>query len=247
MSLLHSIRMLDIQAIADAHSLGNNVSYFSIEQAHRGLTVTATSQVDVANRQLPSETRPWEEMSSQLKTDRSAETIAAYQFAFASESMKPFAGLGEYAKTSFTPGRPFLDAAVELTSRIYDDFDYDPKATTIHAPIQGVLGNRHGVCQDFAHLQIGCLRSLGLAARYVSGYLRTEPPPGKPRLVGADASHAWHSVYCGEAGWIDVDPTNGLVASSDHITVAWGADYNDVCSISGRNRRRWRPCNDRVR
>ncbi len=122
---------------------------------------------------------------------------------------------------------------MDLTGRIFRDFKYDPRATTIQTPITEVFEKRHGVCQDFAHLQIGCLRSLGIPARYVSGYLRTIPPPGKPRLVGADASHAWLSAYCGEAGWIDVDPTNDALVSTDHITVAWGRDYNDVSPIQG--------------
>jgi transglutaminase-like putative cysteine protease len=134
---------------------------------------------------------------------------------------------------SFVPGRPILAATLDLTDRIHREFRYDPTATTISTPLEEVLRLRRGVCQDFAHLQIGCLRSLGLAARYVSGYLLTMPPPGQPRLIGSDASHAWLSVYCGEAGWIEIDPTNNVIPGTSHITLAWGRDYSDVCPING--------------
>ena len=214
---------------------GNNVSYFSIDQAHRGLTVTATSRVRVAPPTPPSasEVQTWEDIVEQLSTDRSVDNLDALQFVASSPSIKPFEALHEYARQSFPARRRILEAVVDLTDRIHEEFKYDPRATTIHTPIQEVFEKRHGVCQDFAHFQIGCIRSMGLAARYVSGYLRTLPPPGKPRLVGADASHAWLSVYCGEAGWIDIDPTNNVLTSTDHITVAWGRDYNDVCPIQG--------------
>jgi transglutaminase-like putative cysteine protease len=116
---------------------------------------------------------------------------------------------------------------------MHSDFDYDDKATTVSTPVLEAFHQRAGVCQDFAHVGIACLRSLGLAARYVSGYLRTTPPPGKPRLIGADASHAWLSLYCGEAGWVDADPTNNGLATTDHITLAIGRDYSDCCPIQG--------------
>jgi len=215
---------------------GNKVSHFSINQPHLGLTVTGRSRITVEDPVRPAakETPPWEEVANWLRSDLSPGTLEACQFRFDSPGIKPFAGLGEYAKVSFPPGRPILEGVMELTRRIHKEFRYDPRATTIQTPIQEVFEQRHGVCQDFAHLQIGCLRSLGLAARYVSGYLRTEPPPGKPRLVGADASHAWLSVYCGAAaGWIDVDPTNDLLVKADHVSVAWGRDYHDVCPVQG--------------
>tara|TARA_R110002111_G_scaffold262289_1_gene337852 strand:+ start:147993 stop:148904 length:912 start_codon:yes stop_codon:yes gene_type:complete len=214
---------------------GNDVSYFSIDQAHLGLAVTATSRVTVSP--IPevseAETPSWETVVKELANDRSPEGLDADQFVFDSRGVKHFPALVDYAKVSFEKDRPILSAALDLTSRIYKDFKYDPRATTVHTEIHEVFEERHGVCQDFAHFQIGCLRSIGLAARYVSGYLRTEPPPGKPRLVGADASHAWLSVYCGKAGWVDMDPTNNVRASTDHITVAWGRDYYDVCPIQG--------------
>ncbi|WP_339908364.1 transglutaminase family protein [Symmachiella dynata] len=214
---------------------GNDVSYFSIYQTHRGLTVTATSDVAVsaAPEVVPDDTAPWEQVAAQLKTDRAVEVLDAYQYVFDSSSIQRFPELAEYVKPSFPAGRPILAGVIDLTARIYNDFTYDPRATTVHTPIREVFEQRHGVCQDFAHLQIGCLRSIGLAARYVSGYLRTEPPPGKPRLVGSDASHAWLAVYCGEAGWVGIDPTNNVLASTDHITIGWGREYNDVCPIQG--------------
>ena len=142
--------------------------------------------------------------------------------------------LAAYAKESFPAGRPILQATADLTRRIYEDFEYRPQSTDVNTQVAEVFGKRVGVCQDFAHLQIACLRSLGLAARYVSGYLRTIPPPGKPRLVGADASHAWLGVYCGgDVPWIDFDPTNNMIPDTDHVAVAYGRDYGDVCPVQG--------------
>lgn len=213
----------------------NQVSYFSIEQAHRGLTIAATSHVELGEPTAfsPSDSPAWETIVHDLQSKQSKDALAAYEFVPASKLTQPFDDLVDYVKPSFTPHRPIAEAVIDLTSRIHDEFQYDPQATTIHTPIRAVFHHRHGVCQDFAHLQIACLRSLGLAARYVSGYLRTIPPPGKQRLVGVDASHAWLSVYCGERGWLDIDPTNNVVPSKDHITVAWGRDYLDVCPIQG--------------
>ncbi len=134
---------------------------------------------------------------------------------------------------SFFPGRSLLDAAADLTRRIYHDFKYDPKTSTITTTLPEIMKLRAGVCQDFAHLQIGCMRSMGLPARYVSGYLLTTPPPGKPRLIGADASHAWLSVYLPDFGWLDLDPTNNMIPTDKHITVAWGRDFGDVSPLRG--------------
>ena len=214
---------------------GNGVSYFSIDQAHQSLTVTSKCRVSVSAcpKPLPNLTVAWDELAAKLKANPGPDLLDVVQFVFDSPSIKQFPALKDYACASFSQGRPILEAVLDQTARIHRDFTYNPRATTIHTPVQEVFENRHGVCQDFAHLQIGCLRSLGLAARYVSGYLRTQPPPGKTRLIGADASHAWLSIYCGEAGWIDIDPTNNVVTSTDHITVAWGRDYTDVCPIQG--------------
>jgi len=161
------------------------------------------------------------------------ETIQAAEFTHAS----PLVGFDQaalaYATQSFPPGRPFLEGVLDLTSRIYQDFTFDPEATQITTPLEEVMARRRGVCQDFAHVEIAALRALGLPARYVSGYIRTYPPEGSAGLVGVDASHAWVSVYCPGSGWIDVDPTNDLVAGEEHILVAWGRDYTDVSPIRG--------------
>ena len=159
--------------------------------------------------------------------------LAAYQFIFESPRIRPSEELAAYALRSFTPGRDLREALLDFTVRIYTDFKFDAKATNVRTPTEEVFRKRRGVCQDFAHLQIACLRSLNLAARYVSGYLRTYPPPGRPRLVGADASHAWVSVYCPGSGWLDLDPTNNLVVSHSHVTLAWGRDYGDVSPLRG--------------
>jgi len=141
--------------------------------------------------------------------------------------------LAEYTAPSFTKERPLLEAVADLTGRIHRDFTFDRTATTVATPLQTVFRTRRGVCQDFAHLEIACLRSLGLAARYVSGYLESVPPPDQPRLTGADASHAWVSVFCPPVGWVDVDPTNDVLADERHVTVAWGRDYGDVSPLRG--------------
>ncbi len=216
---------------------GNHATYFTVEEPHDKLTVRAVSLVDVSPSP-PADTtssRSWESVRETLKQERSPQSLEACQFVFDSPYIKASPELVRYASPSFTPGRPLLEAALDLTHRIHADFRYDPTATTITTPLREVLEQRRGVCQDFAHLEIGCLRSLGLAARYVSGYLRTEPPPGQPRLVGADASHAWLSVYCPFVGWIGLDPTNDRIPSDKHISLAWGRDYDDVSPIKGVN------------
>jgi transglutaminase-like putative cysteine protease len=214
---------------------GNHVTFLTIQEPHRHLTVTARSRVEVFPTVQPSpqDTPAWDTVRDALRHDRTAADLEAYQFIFDSPYVSSSAALRRYAIQAFPPGRPLLAAVLDLTERIHHDFAYDPQATSIHTPLDEVLHNRHGVCQDFAHVQIGCLRALGLAARYVSGYLVTQPPPGQPRLVGADASHAWVSVYCPGFGWFDVDPTNNVVPSDQHITVALGRDYSDVSPIKG--------------
>lgn len=214
---------------------GNLLNYFSIEESHRRLAVTATSRVEIRPPDLPdpAQTIPWELMRDGLPRDLSRPGLEAIQFRVNSPGAAATPALRDYASASFPAGRPILEAALDLTGRIHREFKYDPTATTVSSPLHEVFQLRRGVCQDFAHVEIGCLRSLGLPARYVSGYLRTLPPPGRPRLVGADASHAWLSVYCGDAGWIDLDPTNNVLPTTDHITVAWGRDYHDVCPIKG--------------
>lgn len=214
---------------------GNRLNSFSMLEAHRGLTISATTEIEVRENALPNAaaTSPWEAVRDLLPAVRSAVGLANFQYVFDSPRVKSSSSLRDYASISFNAKRPILEAVLDLTARIYREFEYAPKTTTVNTSIDEVLANRKGVCQDFAHVEIACLRSLGLAARYVSGYLRTIPPPGKPRMVGADASHAWIAVYCGDAGWIDVDPTNNVLSNTDHITLAWGRDYDDVCPVRG--------------
>jgi transglutaminase-like putative cysteine protease len=155
------------------------------------------------------------------------------EFSYESPLIEVGSKLAEFAAASLAPGRPVVDAALDLMHRIHRGFAFDADATTVATSVSQVLANGHGVCQDFAHLQIACLRSVGLAARYVSGYLLTDPPPGQERLIGADASHAWLSVWCPRHGWVDLDPTNDLVPDLRHLTVAWGRDYGDVSPLKG--------------
>lgn len=214
---------------------GNRTLHFSLSEPHRSLDVVATSVVDVV-APLPndaSRTPPWEGVVERLRTDRRRDVLDAYETTFESPFVKNVPGLEEYARPSFGAGRPILEAVRDLTSRIHDDFTYDPRATDVSTPLEDVLSKRTGVCQDFAHLMIGCLRAYGLSARYVSGYLLTRPPPGKPRLVGADASHAWVATWLPEHGWVDLDPTNDLVPGEEHVTVAVGRDFDDVTPLRG--------------
>jgi transglutaminase-like putative cysteine protease len=176
---------------------------------------------------------PWEDVRTFLQAGRDDTTLDAYQYAFDSPYVARGAELAEFAAPSFAPGRPLLDALLDLSQRIHAEFHYDPEATVTATPLKEVLELRRGVCQDFAHLAIGCLRSVGLAARYISGYLLTNPPPGQAKLVGADASHAWLAVYFPEHGWLEVDPTNNLMPHDRHIVLAWGRDYDDVSPIKG--------------
>jgi transglutaminase-like putative cysteine protease len=154
-------------------------------------------------------------------------------FLLESEFIEFIDGLKDYSQKSFSTGRPLLEAVEDLMLRIYKDFKYDPGFSSIATPLIEVLKHRKGVCQDFAHLAIACLRMQGLAARYISGYLETVPPKGQKRLVGADASHAWFSVYVPHLGWVDFDPTNAKIPDEQHITAAWGRDYADVAPLKG--------------
>jgi len=214
---------------------GNRTDYFSIQQPHDTLQVTATSVVEVsAPPQLELvEALPWEVARDRLRVDHTPTIVEATQFVLDSPSVAADAALRDYAAPSFTPGRPLLEAVHDLMQRIYSEFKYDPEFSTIATPLKEVLAHRSGVCQDFAHLAIGCLRTHGLAARYVSGYIETQPPPGQERLVGADASHAWFSVFQPGSGWFDFDPTNNQVPREQHITVAWGRDFTDVTPLKG--------------
>jgi len=216
---------------------GNRTDCFSIQQPHDRLVVTATSDVEVVSAEAGlfehSHELPWETVRDVLRGERSGAGIEAVQFTLDSPMIATEALLADYARPSFPPGRPLVEAVHDLIGRIYREFKYDPEFSSIATPLKAVLEHRRGVCQDFAHLAIGCLRAQGLAARYVSGYIETDPPPGKEKLAGADASHAWFAVFQPDLGWLDFDPTNNQRPGERHITVAWGRDFADVTPLKG--------------
>ena len=214
---------------------GNRTNYFGLLEPHRKLEVTATSLVETGRVYLPDfELTPtWEQVADRLRTDLRRDVLEATQMRFASPSVPLIDELRDYAQVSFPDQRPLLVGVWELMGRIHADFAYDVNATDLATPLISVMRSRRGVCQDFAHVMLGCLRSLGLAARYTSGYLRTRPPPGRPRLIGADASHAWVAVWVPEHGWVDFDPTNNLCPGEEHITLAFGRDFSDVTPLRG--------------
>jgi len=235
--LFHDIQIDPAPAVFSQRKdyFGNQVTFVTLEGAHRKLVVTGRSRVAVAPAFIPdaAETPSWESVRQASRSDRSGAALEATEFTFGSP-LVPVDGLyGEYADGSFTPHRPIMEAVLDLLARIHADFKFDATATTVSTPLSEMMRNRRGVCQDFAHLLIACLRSLGLPARYVSGYLETLPAPGQPKLSGVDASHAWVSFFCPGLGWLDVDPTNNLLPSLQHITLGWGRDYADVCPIRG--------------
>lgn len=217
---------------------GNRTDYFSIQQPHDLLKVTAVSEVELGGAAQnglfeAGSGLAWEAVRETLRQDRSPTGLEAFQYTLDSPMLACAEDLTAYALPSFSAGRPFAEAVADLMGRIFADFTFDPAFSTVATPLREVLEHRSGVCQDFAHLGIACLRSLGLAARYVSGYIETDPPPGRERLVGADASHAWFSVYQPGQGWSDYDPTNNQRPAQRHITVAWGRDYSDVTPLKG--------------
>ncbi len=214
---------------------GNPTSFFTLQEPHHRMMIVATSELDLTRAPAPAAdaTPAWDAFRHDLRKDVSAEGLRAREMTFASPFVPVGARFAEYARPSFAAGRPILEAVLDLTRRVHAEFAYRPGATSVTTPVAEVLEQRFGVCQDFAHLEIACLRALGLPARYVSGYLRTSPAPDRERLVGSDASHAWLAIYCGDSGWIGVDPTNDLVVSDQHVTVAWGRDYGDVSPIKG--------------
>jgi transglutaminase-like putative cysteine protease len=235
--LEHSLELLPGAAAQHLHTdyFGNEVAFVAIEGAHRQLRVAARSRVAIAPAFIPdpSETPPWEKVRHLCRTDRSKPVLEASEFTFASALVPVEPVFRAFAEQCFSPGRLLLEAVLALSDRIHHEFTFDATATTVSTPVPQVLEQRRGVCQDLAHLMIACLRSLGLPARYVSGYLETLPPPGQPKLIGADASHAWIAFFCPGLGWIDVDPTNNLLPSMQHITLAWGRDYSDVSPVRG--------------
>ncbi len=217
-------------------AFGNVSTYFAVQQPHESLTVTAISEVLVTPQSnLLDSAFPtsWETAREHMKTSANIEALSARPYLIESPFVTLSPELAAYAAPSFIPGRPLLEVVHELMQRIFEEFSYDPHFSTIATPLSEVLAHKKGVCQDFAHLAIACLRSHGLAARYVSGYIETLPAPGQEKLVGADASHAWFSVYVPYFGWMDFDPTNNQIPLSQHVVTAWGRDYSDVTPLKG--------------
>ncbi len=214
---------------------GNHMAVFSLQEPHAALSVMAITELELSDACLMTDraTLSWEQAAQVLRSQRDPATLDAFQYTFDSPHVHRSADLAAFATPSFTPGTPLLEGVKSLNQRIFDEFDFVPGVTSVTTTATDVLHLKRGVCQDFAHLMIGCLRSLGLAARYVSGYLDTHPPPGMPKLVGADASHAWVSVFVPDFGWVDFDPTNGIVPENQHLTVAWARDYDDVGPVRG--------------
>lgn len=214
---------------------GNRLTLFTIREPHCELVVQASSEVTVTEQgsQWADALIPWEEAIGAVAADASARGLDTYQFAFESPRIPISDTFAAYARKSFVRCRPFGDALLDLTRRIHQEFIFDKDATTVRTTPEDVLRKKRGVCQDFAHLQIACLRSIGIPARYVSGYLRTSTSPERDRAVGADVSHAWVAAYCTGAGWLETDPTNNLIPSDGHVTLAWGRDYGDISPLRG--------------
>ena len=224
------------EMIAATDYFGNSINRAVISVPHMELRVRAESVVILHARDVAAADTcidPWEQCRDELAAARTAADRGAAEFLFDSPHVPASAALSAFATRIFQPRRPLVEAVRELSSAIHRDFEFDPSATSISTPIDEVLQIRRGVCQDFAHLMIGCLRSAGLAARYVSGYILTNPPPGQPRLIGADGSHAWVSVHMPRLGWTDFDPTNDCQVDREHVTLAWGRDFSDVTPARG--------------
>jgi len=215
---------------------GNQSFHFEIQRTHEHLTIVSESEVDVNAQHSALQLDlgiSCDEARSLLAHGKQPDLLFAREFMLDSPAVHASDELRDYAQSSFQGDRPLLSAVSELTRRIYDDFTYSPESTTVATPVSEVMRTRAGVCQDFAHLQVGCLRSMGFPAKYVSGYIETLPPPGREKLVGADASHAWISVYSPNEGWFEFDPTNNQICDDQHIITAWGRDYFDVTPLRG--------------
>jgi len=223
------------QSLRRVGPFGEEVLSVVVSAPHKALIIEARARLDVHAPPIGlAFSSPWEAVR-----DRSFETAwlgpeGPASFLYPTRRTPLTAAITDYARASFPKGRPIIEAAAELMTRMHDEFVYDPEATDVSTPAAEAFAARHGVCQDFAHIMICGLRGLGLPAAYVSGYLRTRPPPGRPRLEGADATHAWVSLWCGEAsGWVGFDPTNAILVQNDHIVLAIGRDYADVAPIDG--------------
>lgn len=215
---------------------GNNVLYFAVQEEHSSLKVTVLSHIEKKPGKALSpglyQHTPWEQVVSDIHA-RDGHFFDAKQFTGPTAMTDASPDVFDYATVSFLPGRSFQDASMDLVRRIHHDFEFKPGFSSIATPLQEVMAQRKGVCQDFAHLGIACIRAMGLPARYVSGYIETLPPDGKEKLAGVDASHAWFSIFIPDTGWVDLDPTNNMLVGDQHITVGWGRDYADVPPLKG--------------
>jgi len=215
---------------------GNKILYFAVQQEHSSLKVTVLSQIEkIKPRNVTMalySNIPWEEINKMLSKPGD-DNFDARQFISATAMTSSSKEIHEYAKQSFTPSRSIFEAVSDLVQRIYNEFEFKPGFTTVATPLKEVMEERKGVCQDFAHLAIACVRSMGLPARYVSGYIETIAPEGAEKLTGVDASHAWFSIFIPQSGWIDFDPTNNIMPSDQHITIGWGRDYSDIPPLKG--------------
>jgi len=223
-------------AVSHLDHFGNNIDIYRIDKPHTRFEIEVRAVLDVRFPDPPpaGETPPWEDLRAALSGGGFPLAVEASELVHESPLVPEVEALRDYAAPCFTPGRPILEAARELTSRIKDDFEYHPGATDISTPLDEVFTGKAGVCQDFAHVEIAALRAHGLAAGYVSGYIRTVRSKDEVGLRGADASHAWVAVWCGpEAGWVHLDPTNDLMAKEDHVVLAWGRDFSDVSPLRG--------------
>lgn len=214
---------------------GNPQHHLTLTTPHHALTVRAESRVRrlAAATPKPSASLAWESVRAAMRYRASQPWLPAAEFCFPSAFVPLHPAFQAYAQLEFTPGRPLLEAAIGLMARIHHEFTYATASTDLTTPALEAFSRRQGVCQDFAHIMIACLRSLGLPARYVSGYLLTQPPPGQPRLLGVDASHAWLAVWCPQHDWVELDPTNNLIAAQSHAVIACGRDYADVAPLRG--------------
>jgi transglutaminase-like putative cysteine protease len=215
---------------------GNQTSYCVVTEPHQNLLVRAESTLTLYPRpgqELIANSIPWELVRDGIHLLTNPARLEAIKYLYTSTHVIYSEDLAAYARLSFMPGRSVLESAFDLARRIFSEFSFDPQATEISTPLTELLKIKRGVCQDFAHLMIGCLRAIGLPCRYVSGYILTHPAPGKSRLIGADASHAWVSVYCPSVGWVDFDPTNCCMVNMEHVTLGWGRDFSDVSIIRG--------------
>lgn len=214
---------------------GNPITHLTIQLPHPQLIIEAKTLVDVSKPDPLhlDQSPPWDQVVQRFQGPVDSANLEAQQFMYDSPYITVDDGTYDFVRECFPPGRPLLAGVMDLTGRIFQEFTYEGGVTEVSTPVKDVLAKRKGVCQDFAHLEIAALRSLGLPARYISGYLLTHPPEGQEKLVGADASHAWISAWSPDLGWVEFDPTNNLIPGDEHITLAWGRDYGDVSPING--------------